>query len=234
MRVRLPGTAAFALIVVMLSVAAPGYAQAPAPLPQVQAAPQPPGFVSSYEIMHIARAAGFQPLAPPLREGTTYVLRANDFRGILMRVVLDARTGAIRDANRIVPGPGSDTQLGMLPPYEASPDDIPPPHGMPPQFEPSATALGDQEAMPAASRPLPPHTAARATGATVPLPRPRPAEFAARTPAADVNASDKALTRPAAMPNSSIDVKPEAPPATTSAAPVATRKISPAIPPLND
>jgi hypothetical protein len=64
------------------------------------------GFVPPYEIVRTVRAAGFDPLAPPLREGTTYVLRATDFRGVLMRVVVDARTGAIRDANRIVPGPG--------------------------------------------------------------------------------------------------------------------------------
>jgi hypothetical protein len=64
------------------------------------------GFVPPYEIVRTVRAAGFDPLAPPLREGTTYVLRATDFRGILMRVVVDAHTGAIRDANRIVPGPG--------------------------------------------------------------------------------------------------------------------------------
>jgi hypothetical protein len=31
------------------------------------------------------------------------VLRATDFRGIPTRVVLDARTGVIRDATRIVP-----------------------------------------------------------------------------------------------------------------------------------
>ena len=64
------------------------------------------GFVPPYEIVRTVRAAGFDPLAPPLREGTTYVLRATDFRGVLMRVVVDARTGAIRVANRIVPGPG--------------------------------------------------------------------------------------------------------------------------------
>ena len=104
-----------------LLAAAPGRAQVPQPAPQPapQSAPQsaPPaaspsatqpvtGFVSSYEITRIARSAGFDPLAPPMREGTIYVLRATDYRGILMRVVIDAHTGAIRDANRIVPGPG--------------------------------------------------------------------------------------------------------------------------------
>jgi len=101
----------------LLSALASGHAQVP-PLapptrpspPQVAAPaqlPPAPGFVSAYEISRTLRSAGFDPLAPPLREGTIYVARATDYRGILMRVVLDARTGAIRDANRIVPGPGS-------------------------------------------------------------------------------------------------------------------------------
>jgi len=38
--------------------------------------------VPPYEILRTLRAAGFQPLAPPLREGTTYVVRALDFRGV--------------------------------------------------------------------------------------------------------------------------------------------------------
>jgi hypothetical protein len=62
--------------------------------------------VPPYEILRTLRAAGFEPLAAPLREGTTYVVRAIDFRGVPMRVVVDARSGAIRDANRIVSGPG--------------------------------------------------------------------------------------------------------------------------------
>ncbi len=69
-------------------------------------APPLRGFVPPYEILRTVRAAGFEPLAPPLREGTTYVVRAIDFRGVAMRVVVDARSGAIRDANRIVAGPG--------------------------------------------------------------------------------------------------------------------------------
>ncbi|MGB6935932.1 MAG: hypothetical protein WBE14_04320, partial [Xanthobacteraceae bacterium] len=69
-----------------------------------------------YEIARNVRRAGFDPLAPPMREGATYVVRATDFRGILMRVVVDAHSGAIRDVNRIVPGPGSyGQQVGMMP-----------------------------------------------------------------------------------------------------------------------
>lgn len=99
--------------------AAAAQAQVP-PLPNSPKASGPPpvqlaaapGFVSTYEIVRTLRSAGFDPLAPPLREGTVYVARATDYRGILMRVVLDARTGAIRDANRIVPGPGNYNYLG--------------------------------------------------------------------------------------------------------------------------
>ena len=86
----------------MLLAIAPGRAQSPPPLP---------GFVPPYEITRIVRTAGFDPLAPPLREGTTYVLRATDFRGILMRVVVDARSGAIRAVNRIVSDQG-DVRCG--------------------------------------------------------------------------------------------------------------------------
>ncbi len=104
------------LFVACLFAAAPGRAQVPAPPPAAPPATQPvTGFVSSYEITRIARSAGFDPLAPPLREGTIYVLRATDYRGILMRVVIDAHTGAIRDANRIVPGPGRYGQFYGVP-----------------------------------------------------------------------------------------------------------------------
>src|SRR6202167_1841011 len=104
MHVSASRTAAFALTFLTLAVAS-GQAQV-APPPQ-QAPPPVAGFVPPYEIMRTLRSAGFDPLAPPLREGATYVARATDYRGILMRVVLDARTGAIRDANRIVPGPAA-------------------------------------------------------------------------------------------------------------------------------
>jgi hypothetical protein len=152
--VRASRIAALAVTLLLLA-AVSGHAQAP---PPPAALPPVPGFVPSYEIMRTLRSAGFEPLAPPLRQGSTYVVRANDYRGILMRVVLDARTGAIRDANRIVPGPGSDARLGMLPPYEEAPDTVPPPEvtGAVPPLRPVQRAI-----------------------ALPPLPRPRPAELAA-------------------------------------------------------
>src|SRR5271154_5656731 len=105
---------AFALTMLLLA-AASGHAQAPLPA----------GLVPPYEIMRSVRMAGFHPVAPPLREGSTYAVRATDFRGILMRVVVDANTGAIRAVNRIVPGPGTSVQIGMMPPYSRSLDDLP-------------------------------------------------------------------------------------------------------------
>lgn len=115
MRRRGFGTGPFARVVavpialpILLPILAAVSANAQSP-PSASLMPPPApvtGFVPPYEILRTVRAAGFNPLAPPLREGTTYVLRATDFRGILMRVLVDARTGAIRDAIRIVPGPG--------------------------------------------------------------------------------------------------------------------------------
>ncbi len=112
------GVTGISVVAALLSAIGIGRAQAPPAGPPPL--PPAPGFVSTYEIVHTLRAAGFDPLAQPLREGTIYVARATDYRGILMRVVLDARTGAIRDANRIVAGPGNYAdQYG---PYGAADD----------------------------------------------------------------------------------------------------------------
>ena len=175
---RITAAATFAVTLVLL---ASGHAQAPPPAPpQNVPPPLPAGFVPAYEVMRTVRAAGFDPLPPPLREGAIYVVRATDFRGILMRVVVDARTGAIRDANRIVPGPlpygPGPGPVGMAPADALPPADIPygrspHPDGAPP-IAPSA--------MPA----LPPPVTSAARDAP-PLPRPRPAVLAATKPADD-------------------------------------------------
>jgi hypothetical protein len=148
------GAAALSLCLSLLA-ASSGHAQSPPSAPP-PAAPAPlPGFVPPYEITKIVRTAGFNPLAPPRREGTTYVLRATDFRGILMRVVVDARSGAIRAVNRIVPGPGPygaamAGPYGEPPPYGAPPPyGVPPPYGMLPPYGPPDVAgpeMGPDEA----------------------------------------------------------------------------------------
>ena len=195
-RVSVVGVAAFCFL---LLAAAPGHAQAP-PLPF-------PGFITSHEVTRIARAAGFEPVAPPLREGTTYVLRAMDFRGILMRVVVDARSGAIRAVNRIVAGPGFyGPPIGMAAPY-----------GFPDGYGLGMSPGDEIDAAP--TPPMPPFVGRTAVhpGVTPPLPRPRPA-LASHRPVDEV--------KPAA----NVGVMPSASAAT--AAPVAPSR--PMAVPLND
>jgi hypothetical protein len=155
---------------------------------QISPSPSPlRGFVPPYEVLRTLRGAGFEPLAPPLREGTTYVVRALDFRGVPMRVVVDARSGAIRDANRIVAGPGlygpympgpyAPAYYGRLatPPYPP-PDDIEPGYGRPSYVGISEQSPGDR------------HTSGLGL---VPLPRARPGSLASSS----VN-ENKSVTRP--------------------------------------
>jgi hypothetical protein len=238
------GAAAFSLGVLLLATAS-GFAQTP---PSASPPPPLPGFVPPYEVTKIVRSAGFNPLAPPLREGTTYVLRATDFRGILMRVVVDARSGAIRAVNRIVPGPSGYGPVGMMPPpygapgpyygapppyYGAPPSYYgesspygPPGYRMPPDAEPE---MGPQEAD---LRPLPPtppefQPGVRPMGPDVPpLPRPRPAESLSRDAKTSAKPTDKPAETPDAKPAASPSTAVVAPPATVvapSAAPAASR-----------
>jgi len=192
------------------------------------------GFVSSYEITRIARSAGFDPLAPPLREGTIYVLRATDYRGILMRVVIDAHSGAIRDANRIVPGPGRYGQF----------------YGAPSLYDPAdldapAMVPSTAETAPALVRPMAPRGAMRSALPEIPpLPRPRPAALASRKPLDDGNPAAKArptadpksvtpAVAPAAKPQINSEAITTASPA-ASAAPGAPKKTPAIVEPLND
>jgi hypothetical protein len=199
-------------LIVVLSAAPPGRAQTgPAP-------PLPlPGFVPPYEISRIVRSAGFDPLAPPLREGTTYVVRATDFRGLLMRVVVDGHSGAIRAVNRIVSGPG---------PYYGPIEMLPPPYGglspygaaAPPEF--AAPEIGPVEESAAASAEPPPtpspallpviHPPHPFAAGLPPLPRPRPAELGSSKSAGDAKSAAQPAVKPAAGSASTV------PPPTTA------------------
>ena len=217
------------------------------------------GFMPPYEIARKVRRAGFDPLSPPLREGSIYVVRATDFRGILMRVVVDARSGVIRDASRIVPGPGSYGQQAAMLPYEPLPNETPgpaqmSPYGRPADYEAPPVPLEDGEMMPPRAPVLHPVTRASVTVAP-PLPRPRPAELAVRKQddaKPDAKTDAKLDPKPAAA--ATLQARPEpkaevtgsaaAPPATSpsssasSAQPPATAAIKPskslAPPPIND
>jgi hypothetical protein len=148
-------TAALSLCLVISAVSV-GYTQSPppaAPPPSGGAAPLP-GFVPPYEIAKIVRAAGYDPLTRPRREGTTYVVRATNYRGILMRIVVDARSGAIRAVNRIVPGPAPYGLVGMMEPRPyGGPYDPPigPLPGPPPPY-----AAGPYGPLPGPPPPYPP------------------------------------------------------------------------------
>jgi hypothetical protein len=244
-RAGLVGTAAFSLCFVLLaalsgsaqspppsappppasppSAAPPSAAPPPSAPPPVAAAPLP-GFVPPYEITKIVRASGFDPLAPPRREGTTYVVRATDFRGILMRIVVDARSGALRAVNRIVPGPAPYGVVGMMTPPYGPPPNGPPPYGPygppgygPPPYGPppyGPADIGDPEMGPMeADLSMPPPSSAPSTiypGAhslapeSPPLPRPRPAGLVSRE------------AQPAAKPAETAGPKPDAAPAAAS------------------
>lgn len=158
--------------------------------PSASLSPSPlRGFVPPYEILRTLRAAGFEPLAPPLRVGTTYVVRAIDYRGVPMRVAVDARSGAIRDANRIVSGPGLYGPYApgpYAPAYDGRLAAPPYPPGneidsgyLRPPFGASELPMGDRHS----------------TG-LVPLPRPRPANLAVANDNKPVARPDVAISAP--------------------------------------
>jgi hypothetical protein len=198
----------------------PCYAQSP-PAAAVTTAPPAPllGFMSSDEINRIVRAAGFIPLAPARREGTMYEVRASDYRDVLMRIVIDGRSGVIRAVNRIV-AVVPDGVVGLLPPPHGGLErSKAPTDATPPEPSPSETAAHDSPAardlpsdhaiMSAAgggsaigaqdSGVLPrPLTKLRGTDAALqniqPLPRPRPLDLTSQK----AKASGKQSKTPAA------------------------------------
>ena len=91
------------LTLCFLLVTVTGFAQSPSPEP----APSEKRstltvLLSSDAIYTIVRAAGYFPLTEPQKKGTMYMLRVLDHRDVQMRVVVDARSGAITAVNRIV------------------------------------------------------------------------------------------------------------------------------------
>jgi len=217
------------------------------------------GFVSTYEVMRTVRSAGFDPLVPPLREGTSYVLRATDFRGIPMRVVLDARTGAIRDVTRIVPAASGPPSL-MPPSYGGPPAYDYPAYGSPDEYG-APTGMGPGGAPGQLSQPAVPSATAPARPQFPPMPRPRPIEQASQkpdtgtattggiTPAASVNsitnmganttgattAAVQAGAKPSTKSEATATVPAPATAATATAPPAAAASgKAPPVPPIND
>ncbi len=233
------GALCASLSIFLLLLAAPGAAaQSSQPKPVT-------GFVSTYEIMRTVRAAGFDPLVPPLREGTTYVLRATDFRGILMRVVLDARTGSIRDVTRIVPA----TAMGTMPPsYGAAPG-----YGQPPSYGSAPygssaelgapTGMGPGGAPGQVSLPALPAATTPARPQSTPLPKPKSTEQASEKPESGTGTSTSVAptTGTHGKTNSAVQVHAHAnaaakPETTATVPPVTPAPVgkTPPIPPIND
>ena len=122
----------------LVSAALASHAQSQSAAPESLAAPAPLlGLVSPDEITRIVRAAGFTPLAPARRQGTTYELRATDYRDVLMRVVVDGRSGAIRAVNQIVFA-RPEGIVGLMPPPDMGPTRYKPPASEPLPSSPPA------------------------------------------------------------------------------------------------
>jgi hypothetical protein len=195
----------------LVSAALATHAQSQSAAPESLAAPAPLlGLVSPDEITRIVRAAGFTPLAPARRQGTTYELRATDYRDVLVRVLVDGRSGAIRAVNRIVP-PRPEGVVGLMPPPDTGPTLYKPPASEPLPSSPPAgpsphdtvAATGGIPDVPKDAKlvtPPPPSTTLRSTYAAPddaqPLPRPRPPDLTTQKARASGKVPNAAPTAP--------------------------------------
>ncbi len=85
----------FALCVTIATLGSALSSAAVAQQLRMRAGPPMDAALPPYEINTIVRSMGFDPLTNPQRRGPYYVLNAIDPRGIEMRVVADARMGAV-------------------------------------------------------------------------------------------------------------------------------------------
>jgi len=118
----------------------------------------------------MVRSAGLYPVAPPVRLGANYVVRAVDRYGTAMRVLVDGYDGEILAARRIAslyprglpPDPYTEPRE-IAPGYRPYPPGMPRPGASPPEVQRAAPEV------PFADEPPPRRTA------TIPVPRARPA-----------------------------------------------------------
>jgi hypothetical protein len=134
----------------------------------------------AYAIMSIVRSTGLTPLTRPMRRGSNYVLVAIDRSGRQMRLVVDARRGAILNMRPAVaaappyygpyPGPYGAVPSGA-PAYGAPLYGAAPPYGQAAApIEPPVTAAPPAEA-PLALPPAPRSIPHAANDAAAPTPR---------------------------------------------------------------
>jgi len=163
------------------------------------------GALPPREIVAIVRGAGLVPITAPIRDGSTFALRAIDRYGTPVRVVVDARFGDIVSVRRIVmanpmrpPGVRPPDLLGPLPSdVDDDGERMAPPRvipGVPPKPPADGSAV-ESPSKPAAEgsaavvpskpppkrKPVPNAENAAAKADQVPLPSPPPGNM----PAAD-------------------------------------------------
>jgi hypothetical protein len=140
---------------------APALAQRAAPFP-------------AFEAISAVRSMGLQPLGRPMRRGPIFIVHAANPYGVEMRVVFDARDGAVVSARPV------DPTIPPAPPPVADAFGGPPPD----EFDETDIARREIPARPPkvilAPRKPPRHTASLVPVKT-PVPRPRPATAPALT-----------------------------------------------------
>jgi hypothetical protein len=204
----------FGLVVAGLAVSLPVHAEDLVRIAQVGLPP--------YEILTIVRSTGLDPLSRPVRQGSTYVLRAIDPYGEEVRVVVGAQRGQILSVRPVVP--------------VAAPYDVPgPAYGYPPYGDPRYVPAPGYYAPEPQTRydPRPPAAIPRVMTAPRDTNVAKPAAKTASTPKAAV-ATKKPEALPAAPAETSASA-PAKPEAVTSTAEVKTeKKDAPAPPPSSD
>jgi len=201
------------------------------------------GALPPFRIAAIVRAAGFDPLFRPMRQGDTYVLRALDRNEVEYRLVIDAYTGrtvsirATGDSRpyartyRGEPGyaPGGPVYGRIFGPnddrYDARYGYGAPRPSAPPQVRPPQTSKATPVLTPGPSKttqvetPEPNKTAEAPTQAPTeaPLPRPRPyvMEATSSIPADAPKAEPQKTPPPPPAPQNPVPAVPPAPPADT-------------------
>jgi hypothetical protein len=185
------------------------------------------GALPPFRIAAMVRAAGFDPLFRPMRQGDTYVLRALDRNEVEYRLVIDAYTGrtiSIRATGE--PGPYARVYRGG-PAYGPAPmygrvfgpddDRYGPRYGgprpPPPQVRPPQTTKATPAPAPAQTQPTQLATPEPNKTNETPLPRPRPYVMEAT--------SSIPADAPKAEPQNTTTPPPTLPPAPQNPAPPA-------------
>lgn len=91
-------------------------------MPNAVRADVPVYAVPRYQIATVVRSMGLEPVGTPVRAGTTFIQRAVDLAGTVLRVTIDVGSGAVLAVHPVVVSPyGAPPRYGMTPTYGAAP-----------------------------------------------------------------------------------------------------------------